>query len=235
MVGETKISELVLFSSLNGTEKIPAIQDQSGTWVNGSISALDVGSNIGNSNLMLSGNRTLDNNNFTFGWLKVKQFNATAGTPPDVGEASFTFRGYGTTSGNILMGVGNGSSLFTRWFGSGKMKHESIIDGDNGAEFSNYGTFGCAAYFYGASYGIYTSGGAYGMTANGSVGGLFSGTSIGIKAVTSTGGTAIRAEQGIGYSALYTDGNVQFYNLPTSATGLTAGMIWNDSGTIKIV
>lgn len=235
MVGETKISELGLFSSLNGTEQIPAIQDQSGTWVNGSISALDVGSNIGNSNLMLSGNRTLDNNDFTFGWLKVKQFNATAGTPPNVGEASFTFRGYGTTSGDILMGVGNGSSLFTRWFGSGKMKHESIIDGDNGAEFWNYGTFGSAAYYYGTSYGIQTYGGAYGMTANGSVGGLFSGTSIGIRAVTSTGGTAIRAEQGIGYSALYTDGNVQFDNLPTSATGLTAGMIWNDSGTIKIV
>jgi len=235
MVGETKISELGLFSSLNGTEQIPAIQDQSGTWVNGSISALDVGSNIGNSNLMFSGNRTLDNNNFTFGWLKVKQFNATAGTPPNVGEASFTFRGYGTTSGDILMGVGNGSSLFTRWFGSGKMKHESIIDGDYGAEFWNYGIYGSAAYYYGTTYGIQTNGGAYGMTANGSVGGLFSGTSIGIRAVTSTGGTAIRAEQGVGYSALYTDGNVQFDNLPTSATGLTAGMIWNDSGTIKIV
>jgi len=31
------------------------------------------------------------------------------------------------------------------------------------------------------------------------------------------------------------NGNVSFYNLPTSATGLSAGDIWNDSGTLKIV
>lgn len=193
------------------------------------------GENIGNTNLVLTNNRVLDCATNSFLWKNVSTFTAESGSSPSLGEASFTFRGYGTTSGDILMGVGNGSSLFTRWFGSGKMKHESIIDGDYGAEFWNHGINGSAAYYYGTTYGIQTYGGAYGMTASGSVGGLFSGTSIGIRAVTSTGGTAIRAEQGVGYSALYTDGNVQFDNLPTSATGLTAGMIWNDSGTIKIV
>lgn len=43
MVGETKISELGLLSSLNGTELIPAIQDQSGTWVNGSLTISNLG------------------------------------------------------------------------------------------------------------------------------------------------------------------------------------------------
>lgn len=35
--------------------------------------------------------------------------------------------------------------------------------------------------------------------------------------------------------ALLTDGRVQLSNLPTSATGLSIGELWNDSGTIKIV
>ena len=34
---------------------------------------------------------------------------------------------------------------------------------------------------------------------------------------------------------LLSNGRVAFDNLPTSAVGLTTGMIWNDSGTLKIV
>ena len=193
------------------------------------------GKNIGNTNLTLTNNRTLNLDNKKFVWLKVKQFNATAGTTPNAGEGSYNFRGYGTTSGDILMRVGNGASIFTRWFGNGELRHEASIDGGYGATFYNFGVNGSAAYYSGTTYGIQTQGGVYGMTSHGVIGGLFSGTSIGVRATTDTGGTAIRAEQGSGVCALNTDGRVQLSNLPTSATGLSIGELWNDSGTIKIV
>jgi hypothetical protein len=34
---------------------------------------------------------------------------------------------------------------------------------------------------------------------------------------------------------LHVSGTVRLQGLPTSATGLSAGDIWNDSGTLKIV
>ena len=44
---------------------------------------------------------------------------------------------------------------------------------------------------------------------------------------------------GIGTTApaktLHVNGTVRLQGLPTSATGLSAGDIWNDSGTLKIV
>lgn len=33
----------------------------------------------------------------------------------------------------------------------------------------------------------------------------------------------------------WSDGNVSLLNLPTASTGLSAGMLWNDAGTVKIV
>ena len=236
MVGEKKISELSLFGSLNGSERIPAIQDQSGVWVNGTVNANSIGANIGNTDLMLSGNRTLDFNNNTFGWLKVKQFNATAGVPPNVGEASFTFRGYGTTSSDLLMGVGNGASLYSRWFGNGLLIHQTIIPMGNGAEFYNYGSGGNGISVLGDINGIIVSGTKYGIQSSGDYGGFFGGITYGVRAVNnSSSATAIKAEQGIGILALHTDGIIQLDNLPTSASGLATGQIWNDAGTLKIV
>lgn len=259
MVGETKISELGLFSSLNGTEQILAIQDQSGTWVNGSISALDVGSNIGNSNLIFSGNRTLDNNNFTFGWLKVKQFNATAGTPPNVGEASFTFRGYGSTSSDELFRIKNGAGTnVLRVFGNGFADFSGNVSSYNGLiNSTNPAGYGITA--TGANYGIlgYSNNNQVGVGGSGDIGIQGVGFTRGVHGVTTSNGYGVYGEGGTGVAvygessgtslatgwlkntgggvALLTDGRVQLSNLPTSATGLTAGMIWNDSGIIKIV
>ena len=57
----------------------------------------------------------------------------------------------------------------------------------------------------------------------------------GFFAPSSAGGTGLQAIQDVGDYALKTTGNINCISLPTSAVGLNAGDLWNDSGTIKIV
>jgi hypothetical protein len=58
--------------------------------------------------------------------------------------------------------------------------------------------------------------------------------------ISSTGSNGVEIQTGAALSPFLrfkidSDGNITLPTLPTSSSGLTAGMLWNDNGTVKIV
>ena len=129
--GATKISELGLLTK-DGSEYLPAIQDDgSGGWINGRMSIGDLGANLGNSDLQLTGNRLLDFDSNTMGWLNIKEFIAEATTLPSLGNSSFEFKAFGNTAADYNFIVGNQTQDHTIWYGDGYLKHNGMIEASN--------------------------------------------------------------------------------------------------------
>lgn len=217
------------------------------------------GENIGNTNLVLTNNRVLDCATNLFWWKNVSTFIAESGSSPSLGNASYNFKGSGSTSADELFRVKNGAGTsVVRVFGDGFADFSGNVSGSNGLINSNNPTgYGITA--TGANYGIlgYSNNSQIGVGGSGDIGIQGVGFTKGVHGVTTSNGYGVYGEGGTGVAvygessgtslatgwlkntgggvALLTYGRVQLSNLPTSATGLSIGELWNDSGTIKIV
>ena len=92
-----------------------------------------------------------------------------------------------------------------------------------------------------------TNGGTTALTLDSSQNATFAGdlygtTNLVLNATSGTNGNVYLRAKGTGYVRIDTGsgfrvetGKVSFTSLPTSSAGLSAGDIWNDGGTLKIV
>jgi hypothetical protein len=76
--------------------------------------------NIGNANLTLDSNRTLDADNYEFQIINGKRFAFISSAAPTVGEASFSVKGYGTTGSDYLFDIYDGTNNRVFWVNGAK-------------------------------------------------------------------------------------------------------------------
>jgi hypothetical protein len=158
------------------------------------------------------------------------------------GTATLKLSDYGgpTTVGGNLTVSGTGNNIFNS--GGGNLLIGGVIDGGQKLQVNGTASFA----------GAVTAGSTITSSIAGAGAGFRierTGGSASLGTILNTGGEIVHDYNSLGYSfrvstvekfninatrALFT-GKINAANLPTSASGLSAGDIWNDGGTLKIV
>lgn len=183
------------------------------------------GDNFANTNLTLDANRTHNFGAFTTtfsnGALKIQaKGNTSIDYPLNVTES-------------------NGTTSIFEVRGNGIMTHGGLAY-DNNYSFNINANKGVTGGLYitrsGGGVPLSINGGSYNQAQGASVAQWFGegADTVGVWG-RSTSGVGVKAETTGAGKALQTIGKINFNTLPTSATGLSAGDVWNDSGTLKIV
>jgi hypothetical protein len=209
------------------------------------------GANIYNANGTLTGNRTVTNSGFTLSFNGKTQVISPSAS---VLDTAFSVRSFGNTD-YIFKQLGNGEWLTKVTKAGGVFEYnftdvgngasDVIYSVPNGSNGSQYWIYNGAVIHQDVNVGtelwsrknairwkdlassstqlIKNTLGEY-LFCNDATNGETPDTDVRVKILAAIGKTALK-----------TVGKVNFNTLPTSSVGLSAGDLWNDSGTIKIV
>lgn len=130
VVDQTVQNAIIVGNNVQATEDgvyTPKIVFPDGTSIESTTSLAS--ENLGNTDLVSTGNRTFDANGFTLDWIGLTQEKKTASAPPLIGNASFEWKGNGTTSADKIATFKNGAgSAIVEMFGD----KNTIFYGSNG-------------------------------------------------------------------------------------------------------
>lgn len=125
-MADKRISDLpVKGLPLDATDLLVISEDDgAGGYTSKSITGQDIldatgggGSNMANADLLATGNRSHDFDNFYLRFFDVKDFSVSSSVAPTLGYASFNVNGYGTSSADVIERVKGGTNVIRESFG----------------------------------------------------------------------------------------------------------------------
>lgn len=222
-MADTKISDETLLTK-DGTERIPVIQsDGIGGWINGALPITDFGgTNFATANLTFLGNRSHDLDGFNMSWVNMVEFSMEANSAPSVGNASYTFEGFGTLNTDVTHRFSSSSGVSSELYGDHGVKFFGWLETDGNMGVGTGPVSGRRIYAIdsGSDIGIYmqtNSGNAgYFNTSNANAVDATSGTAY---AVVGTGGTGGFLGVGGTYGGAFEGSTAGVYAYPNNAAG----------------
>ena len=236
-----KISELspIALGTFQSTDLFEVSVDTGGGFVSRKITGSEMIASIGSSNLG-NANLVADANQRTYKLLGNLSSD-TLGILNNSGSKIVEFQGKGQVDLITSLNVGGAVTDITTTRAVNVLASGSrlgvYVQASSGKAgyFNSTSSYGIHA--IGGDFGAVVSGGSYGLSADAPVFGVIGsgGTSGGYFSPNGASGVGITCIQSPGLYAFKSTGKLNMATLPTSASGLSAGDIWNNAGVLNIV